>query len=70
MLENFHKEDIEKHQFYVFIMIAITILSLGSSIHFISVKLKWFSTDQPSRPTSVPIGENQHGRQIEETSPS
>ena len=41
MLDYFHHEDIQKSQFYIFIMIAITILSLGSSIYFISVKLQW-----------------------------
>ena len=49
MLDHFHHEDIAKSQFYFLMLVAITILSLGSAIFYVSVK--WREANQsPDRP--------------------
>ena len=57
MQDHFHHEDIAKSQFYYLMLIAVTILSLGSAVFFISVK--WREVNQS---TDSSYGSEQRGR--------
>ena len=48
MLDHFHREDIQRSQSYFVILLAVTILSIGSAAFFIAAKLQMCKISQAS----------------------